>query len=393
MSSVVVVVIDNTLSHVTTFDNPMAETFRRPPRTQAYTDAVDRSAAETERVDAQERWAEIRFDGAAMTVSGTAIRYGETAKLYENEFERFEPGAFGDVGGLDVILDVQHDRSRPVARTGGGGLDIRDSAASLEFEAKLADTSAGRDARELVTSGVIRGASIRFVPKRWTDERTGAKMTRVVERAELLRISLVDKPAYRGSTLKREDRMDENEIRRIVEEHVSGREQIDAGALARDLAERVGAAVETAVADLRAEVRKDIDEALRERDEAAEQARQADEAAERERQAVEQERADLHESAQRRADLLRLCDGLLPEGADAREMTDGDLLRSAVGDEVPDAAARSDDYLLAKLEGIVERRADRERADRAAAGAPVRDADAKSGSFNFGNFLAQRARR
>ena len=44
--------------------------------------------------------------------------------------EEFQAGAFGSVSALDVILNRQHDRRMPLARTGGGGLVLTDSTAS-----------------------------------------------------------------------------------------------------------------------------------------------------------------------------------------------------------------------------------------------------------------------
>ena len=69
----------------------------------------------------QTRYVELRFEGENV-VSGTMMRYGDTARLPWGEDERFERGAFGDVSQLDFRLNVQHERQAIVARTGGGGL-------------------------------------------------------------------------------------------------------------------------------------------------------------------------------------------------------------------------------------------------------------------------------
>ena len=56
------------------------------------------------------RFCELRREGR--TLEGKAIAYGDTARIGARA-ERFLPGAFGaDVGGLDVLLNVQHDRAR-----------------------------------------------------------------------------------------------------------------------------------------------------------------------------------------------------------------------------------------------------------------------------------------
>ena len=61
--------------------------------------------------------------------------------------------------------------------------------------------------------------------------------------------------------------------------------------------------------------------------------------------------------ADERADLLHLVRDLLPSEFTARGKTNVEILVAAVGDEVKDADKRSSDYLLAKVESIVERRA------------------------------------
>ena len=65
------------------------------------------------------------------------MRYGDTADIGGLP-ERFEPGAFGDVGAADVLLNRQHDRTEPLARTGGAGLVLMDTADSLTMRADLA---------------------------------------------------------------------------------------------------------------------------------------------------------------------------------------------------------------------------------------------------------------
>ena len=96
-----------------------------------------------------------------------------------------------------MLLNVQHDRSRPIARTGGGGLEVRDTARALELRADLPLTRDADDALTLVRAGVLRGLSIEFEALR---ERWDAAV-RVVERARLYAVGLVDRPAYPQSAV------------------------------------------------------------------------------------------------------------------------------------------------------------------------------------------------
>ena len=63
-------------------------------------------------------------------------------------------------------------------------------------------------------------------------------------------------------------------------------------------------------------------------------------------------------AAEERADLLLLVRDLLPEDFSTRGKGAHEILVAAVGEEVKDAADRSADYLLAKVEAIVDRRSD-----------------------------------
>ena len=140
---------------------------------------------------------ELRADPEKRTLTGTAIRYGDVAALPWGK-ERFAAGAFGDVAGLDVILNDGHQRTVPLARTGGAGLVLSDSAERLAFSATLPATRAADDVLELVRTGVMRGASIEFWPEAERDEAG----VRVVERAKLTAVGVVDKPAYPASEIQ-----------------------------------------------------------------------------------------------------------------------------------------------------------------------------------------------
>ena len=56
--------------------------------------------------------------------------------------ERFESGAFGDLATADVLLNAQHQRAVPLARTGGGGLVLLDTLMELRIDATLPETRA-----------------------------------------------------------------------------------------------------------------------------------------------------------------------------------------------------------------------------------------------------------
>ena len=92
---------------------------------------------------------------------------------------------------------------------------------------------------------------------------------------------------------------------------------------------------------------------------------------------AEQKRAEHEATVEARVDALTRFRSLLPTDFDHKGKSVKDILVAAAGDEVKDAEKRSEDYLLAKVEGILERRGDgsgglKNRADDASAtGDPI----------------------
>lgn len=137
---------------------------------------------------------ELRADPDGRRLSGVAVRYGDIAPGFS---ERFEAGAFGDVGAADVVLNVQHERGRAIARTGGGGMVLEDGADALRMAVSLPVTREADDTLALVRAGVLRGLSVEFRPIAEREEGG----VRVIERAALSGMAVVDRPAYPASTV------------------------------------------------------------------------------------------------------------------------------------------------------------------------------------------------
>ena len=138
------------------------------------------------------RFAPVAIEGR--TLSGRVMRYGEISTGAPRP-EKFLPGAF-EFG--DVILNVNHDRGRPIARTGGGGLELIDSPEALNLRADVPETREGTDALVSVRNRILRGLSVEFRALRETFEAG----VRVIHRAQLIAVGLVDSPAYTGSTVE-----------------------------------------------------------------------------------------------------------------------------------------------------------------------------------------------
>ena len=145
----------------------------------------------------ERRYCELREADKGL-LSGRAITYGEVAQIGPGLREKFVAGAFGDLRQVDICLNFGHVRSRPLARTGGGGLRLIDSPESLSVVADMPKTRESQDALTLVRSGVLRGLSIEFAAIR---ERR-VERVRQVESARLMAVGLVDNPAYSGSIVQ-----------------------------------------------------------------------------------------------------------------------------------------------------------------------------------------------
>lgn len=132
---------------------------------------------------------ELRAEGRTLT--GPAMRYGDVAPGFR---ERFEAHAF-ETRSDPLTLNVQHDGSLRVAST-ADTLTVADSARTLDVRAELPPDSA---ALTLARSGALRGLSVGFHSLR---EHRDANGIRVIERAHLDHIALVDRPAYPAATVE-----------------------------------------------------------------------------------------------------------------------------------------------------------------------------------------------
>ena len=125
------------------------------------------------------------FRVAGRTLSGTVLRYGDISPGHR---ERFLPGAFGAAPRAN--LNLQHDPKTTILEA--GEFILADSEQALEIRAELPPE---RAALALVRRGALNGFSIEFHARR--ESRMAG--LRVIERAELTGVALVDQPSYPAS--------------------------------------------------------------------------------------------------------------------------------------------------------------------------------------------------
>ena len=123
------------------------------------------------------------------------MKYGEIATGAPRP-EKFLPGAF-KVPPDGVILNVQHDRNKPIART-PDTLILTDTAESLELRAEVPGTQEGSDTLTLVRNRILTGLSVEF---RAVKEHFEAGV-RVITEAVLSSVAVVDRSAYSGSVVE-----------------------------------------------------------------------------------------------------------------------------------------------------------------------------------------------
>ena len=144
------------------------------------------------------RHVEVRAVPGTGILHGTLMVYNSVTSLPWGK-EVFRPGAFGpDISNLDIIANLQHDRSKPVARSPYGGLTLADSDTDLKVEIRCADTTAGRDASAGVKAGLYQGLSVEFTP---IEERQLPDGTREISKAKLYGFGIVDRPVYEETVI------------------------------------------------------------------------------------------------------------------------------------------------------------------------------------------------
>ncbi|MEM0990815.1 MAG: HK97 family phage prohead protease [Pseudomonadota bacterium] len=149
---------------------------------------------------------ELRSEGGETHLRGT-FPYSRPTVLAdgpERRQETFAARAFGpsiEAGG-DIHLLAHHDFDRPLASRDAGTLTLTDGDDALTFEARISPEmrSVGyvKDILTTLSAGLVGGISPGFrVPEGGSYvRREGRGVLRVVERADLVEVSIVTKPAY-----------------------------------------------------------------------------------------------------------------------------------------------------------------------------------------------------
>jgi phage prohead protease, HK97 family len=135
-----------------------------------------------------------------MIVEGYAVRFNERTMLYELDgvqyFEVIERGALDTADISDVPMKYNHsDHVMIMARTRSKTLTLTRDDQGLFIQARLANTTAGRDLFELVRRGDIDKMSFAFTVEE--DDYNRDTRTRSIKKIKKLwDVAAVDTPAY-----------------------------------------------------------------------------------------------------------------------------------------------------------------------------------------------------
>ena len=144
---------------------------------------------------------ELRQEGEDNVVVG----YGSVFNTLSNELGGFREiiaeGAFDGRLEDDVRFLINHD-GLPLARTTNGTLRLSTDERGLKYEAKVANTSLGRDLVELMRNGTINQSSFAFVVEddSW-EVRDGMNIRTINKVSRLYDVSAVTYPAYEEASV------------------------------------------------------------------------------------------------------------------------------------------------------------------------------------------------
>jgi uncharacterized protein len=146
---------------------------------------------------------ELRQEGDGNTFVGYAAVFNSPSEPLPF-IERIAPGAFAKSlrnRKQDIRLYVNHDSNMVLASRNSRTLRLSEDERGLRVEADLPDTTAGRDIRELMATGVVDKMSFGFQVDRRGDKWSDDGMERTLTSVRLFEVSVVTGfPAYEATT-------------------------------------------------------------------------------------------------------------------------------------------------------------------------------------------------
>lgn len=182
---------------------------RGAERAQAYAEGVvarldaeqERKASMTNRETRDfETTFEIREEGDGMTFVGYAAKFDQPSENLGGFVEYVERGAFSRSlkSRNDVMLLWNHDAGQPLASTRSGTMKLTEDDIGLRVEARLPQTTLGKDLAILLRDGIVGKMSFGFnvIKDSWNSEGNERRLKSV----RLFEVSAVVWPAYTSTS-------------------------------------------------------------------------------------------------------------------------------------------------------------------------------------------------
>lgn len=166
----------------------------------------------------------INFDGKIFgadretrTMRGLILPFGAVGNTSAGAVE-FHPEAFGQIKAEEIILNMEHERTRPLGRGVAGSEKI--TPAGIEMAFKIAPTTAGTDALIEAQEGLRPAFSIEASADEYTIEKGVMK----VSRATLTGVAHVTNPAFKAAQITEVAATEETETTEaaVAEEQTEG---------------------------------------------------------------------------------------------------------------------------------------------------------------------------
>lgn len=148
------------------------------------------------------------------SISGLAVPFYTPTEIMPGFYEQIAPGAITP-NPRGVKLFWQHHE--PI----GAVTSCRETDKGLVIDAKISNTTAGRDAYELVKDGAISQFSIGFRERDYIDDETENGLMRTQTGIDLMEVSLVPFPAYETTEIT-EIRAKNKGVNNMKDEELSG---------------------------------------------------------------------------------------------------------------------------------------------------------------------------
>lgn len=146
---------------------------------------------------------EVRAEDTGIRMAGYAAVYNERARIGSEFEEEVAPGAFDRalLEGDDVVFLVNH-RGLPLARTSSGTLMLTADEKGLRMDTEL--DAEDPDVLAIVPKvrrGDLSKMSFGFIATRQEWDFSGDMPRRIIREVQLRDVSLVNRPAYDGTSI------------------------------------------------------------------------------------------------------------------------------------------------------------------------------------------------